>query len=81
MKVLDKFWVAVLLLLTQGLSVWAADRQTLDEVTVTGIRRNNTEVALLAQAKESKVVVNTISAQEIRRTLPAEGLGLYCRWC
>ncbi|MDD6766254.1 MAG: outer membrane beta-barrel protein [bacterium] len=142
MKVLDKFWVAVLLLLTQGLSVWAADikgivldkqtkepligaavmienqgtvtdidgkfvleglkkgtyqltiqyvayktatlsattggpeltieleadRQTLDEVTVTGIRRNNTEVALLAQAKESKVVVNTISAQEIRRT-------------
>ena len=77
MKVLDKFWVAVLLLLTQGLSVWAADRQTLDEVTVTGIRRNNTEVALLAQAKESKVVVNTISAQEIRRTLPAERLGLY----
>ena len=128
MKVLDKFWVAVLLLLTQGLSVWAADikgivldkqkkealsgaavmiekqgtvtdidgkfvlerikkgtyqltiqyvayktatlsattggseltieleadRQTLDEVTVTGIRRNNTETALLAKAKESK---------------------------
>ena len=45
-----------------------ADRQTLDEVTVTGIRRNNTEAALLAQAKESKLVVNTISAQEIRKT-------------
>lgn len=45
-----------------------ADRQTLGEVQVTGMVRRNTESAMIAQAKESQVVVSNVSAQEISRT-------------
>ena len=45
-----------------------ADRQTLGEVLVTGMVRRNTESAMIAQAKESQVVVSNVSAQEISRT-------------
>lgn len=45
-----------------------ADAQTLGEVTVTGMIRRNTEVALIKAAKESPVIVSNISAQEIQRT-------------
>ena len=45
-----------------------ADQQTLGEVKVTGVRRHNTQMAMIAQAKESRLVVNNISAQEIKKT-------------
>ena len=45
-----------------------ADQQTLSEVKVTGVRRHNTQMAMIAQAKESRLVVNNISAQEIKKT-------------
>ena len=45
-----------------------ADQLTLGEVKVTGVRRHNTQMAMIAQAKESRLVVNNISAQEIKKT-------------
>lgn len=44
------------------------DEQTLGEVTVTGIARKNTEAAMVQIAKNSPVIVNNVSAQEIRKT-------------
>ena len=41
------------------------DEQTLGEVTVTGIARKNTEAAMVQIAKNSPVIVNNVSAQEI----------------
>ena len=45
-----------------------ADEQTLGEVTVTGIARKNTEAAMVQIAKNSPVIVNNVSAQEIGKT-------------
>ena len=44
------------------------DEQTLGEVTVTGIARRNTEAAMVQIAKNSPVIVNNVSAQEIGKT-------------
>ena len=44
------------------------DEQTLGEVTVTGIARKNTEAAMVQVAKNSPVIVNNVSAQEIGKT-------------
>ena len=44
------------------------DEQTLGEVTVTGIARKNTEAAMVQIAKNSPVIVNNVSAQEIGKT-------------
>lgn len=44
------------------------DMQTLSEVTVTAIARHDSEVAQVAQQKESAVVQNGVSAQEIAKT-------------
>lgn len=44
------------------------DEQLLKDVTVTGVKRRNTEVAALQQLKNSPVIVSNISAQEIRKT-------------
>ena len=44
------------------------DEQTLGEVTVTGIARRNTETAMVQIAKNSPVIVNNVSAQEIGKT-------------
>lgn len=43
------------------------DEQTIGEVTVTGMIRRNTEAAMIRAAKESQLMVNNISAQEIQR--------------
>ncbi len=45
----------------------AADRQ-LGELTVTAVRRTDTEAATIQAAKRSANVVNNVSAQEIKRT-------------
>ena len=50
-----------------------ADQQTLGEVKVTDVRRHNTQMAMIAQAKESRLVVNNISAQEIKKTQDNNG--------
>lgn len=44
------------------------DEQTLGEVTVTGMARKNTEAAMVQIAKNSPVIVNNVSAQEIEKT-------------
>lgn len=44
------------------------EEQTLGEVTVTGIARRNTETAMVQVAKNSPVIVNNVSAQEIGKT-------------
>ena len=44
------------------------DEQTLGEVTVTGVARRNTEAAMVQVAKNSPVIVNNVSAQEIGKT-------------
>ncbi len=44
------------------------DEQTLGEVTVTGMARRNTEAAMVQIAKNSPVIVNNVSAQEIGKT-------------
>lgn len=44
------------------------DEQTLGEVTVTGIARKNTKAAMVQIAKNSPVIVNNVSAQEIGKT-------------
>ncbi len=48
--------------------VLTPDEQTLGEVTVTGIARRNTEAAMVQIAKNSPVIVNNVSAQEIGKT-------------
>lgn len=42
--------------------------QKLKEVTVTGLKKRNTEAAMIQVAKNSPVIVSNISAQEIART-------------
>lgn len=44
------------------------DEQTLNEVTVTGVARKNTEIAVIQMTKNSPVIVSNISAQEITKT-------------
>lgn len=44
------------------------DEQQLQEVSVTGIARRNTEQAMIQIAKNSSVIVSNISAQEISKT-------------
>lgn len=48
--------------------VLVPDEQTLGEVTVTTVARKNTEVAMVQMAKNSPVIVNNVSAQEIGKT-------------
>ena len=45
-----------------------ADQQALGEVVITGMAMKNTEEAMTEAAKNSQVVVNNVSAQEIKRT-------------
>lgn len=44
------------------------DEQTLEEVTVTGVARKNTEIAVIQMTKSSPVIVSNVSAQEITKT-------------
>lgn len=44
------------------------DKQTLKEVTVTGVARKNTEIAVIQMTKSSPVIVSNVSAQEITKT-------------
>lgn len=44
------------------------DEQTLGEVTVSAVARRNTEAAMVQVAKNSPVIVNNVSAQEIGKT-------------
>lgn len=44
------------------------DEQQLKEVTVTAVERRNTDAAMIQVAKNSPVIVSTVSAQEISRT-------------
>lgn len=44
------------------------DEQTLKEVTVTGVTRKNTEIAVIQMTKSSPVIVSNVSAQEITKT-------------
>ncbi|MDO4159368.1 MAG: TonB-dependent receptor [Prevotellaceae bacterium] len=44
------------------------DEQTLQEVTVAGVARRNTETAVIQMAKNSPVIVSNVSAQEISKT-------------
>lgn len=44
------------------------DEQTLGEVTVSAVARRNTETAMVQVAKNSPVIVNNVSAQEIGKT-------------
>ena len=44
------------------------DEQTLGEVSVVGIMKQNTDVAMLQAARKSQLVVSNVSAQEIKRT-------------
>ena len=44
------------------------DEQQLQEVSVTGLARRNTEQAMIQIAKNSSVIVSNISAQEISKT-------------
>ena len=45
-----------------------ADEQQLNDVVVVGVLRNNTEAAANQEVKNSAVVVNNVSAQEIQKT-------------
>lgn len=45
-----------------------ADEQTLKEVSVTGVARRNTDIAMLQVARNSQLIVSNVSAQEISRT-------------
>lgn len=45
-----------------------ADEQTLKEVTVTGVARQNTEASMVQMSRNSAFVLNNVSAQEIRKT-------------
>lgn len=45
-----------------------ADEQTLSAVTITGVARQNTESAMVQQARASSVIVSNVSAQEIQRS-------------
>lgn len=47
------------------------DEQQLKEVTVTAVERKNTETAMVQMAKQSVLVTNNVSAQEISRTQDA----------
>ncbi len=42
--------------------------QHLDQVTVTAVARKNTEAAMVQEARRSPIIINNVSAQEIRRT-------------
>ncbi len=44
------------------------DEQTLQGVTVTGVAKKNTEIAVIQMAKNSPVIVSNVSAQEIQKT-------------
>ncbi len=44
------------------------DEQALSEVTVTGVQRQNTEVAMVQMSKNSQFIVSNISAREISKT-------------
>lgn len=44
------------------------DEQQLKEVTVTAVKRRNTDAAMIQVAKNSPVIVSNVSAQEISRT-------------
>lgn len=44
------------------------DEQTLNEVTVTGVARKNTEIAVIQMTKSSPLIVSNVSAQEITKT-------------
>lgn len=44
------------------------EEQTLNEVTVTGVARKNTEIAVIQMTKSSPVIVSNVSAQEITKT-------------
>ena len=44
------------------------DEQQLKEVTVTAVERKNTDAAMVQMAKQSALVMNNVSAQEISRT-------------
>ena len=44
------------------------DEQTLKEVTVTGVARQNTEASMVQMSRNSAFVLNNVSAQEIRKT-------------
>lgn len=44
------------------------DEQTLNEITVTGVARKNTEIAVIQMTKSSPVIVSNVSAQEITKT-------------
>ena len=46
----------------------STDEQQLKEVTVTAVERHNTDAAVMQMTKNSLVVVNNVSAQEISRT-------------
>lgn len=45
-----------------------ADENTLGEVSVVGIMKQNTEAAMVQTTRNSQVIVSTVSAQEISRT-------------
>ena len=45
-----------------------ADEKTLGEVSVVGIMKQNTDVAMLQVARNSQMIVSNVSAQEISRT-------------
>lgn len=44
------------------------DEQQLNEVTITAVKRRNTDAAMIQVAKNSPVIVSNVSAQEISRT-------------
>lgn len=44
------------------------NEQTLNEITVTGVARKNTEIAVIQMTKSSPVIVSNVSAQEITKT-------------
>lgn len=44
------------------------DEQTLNEITVTGVARKNTEITVIQMTKSSPVIVSNVSAQEITKT-------------
>ena len=46
----------------------AADEQQLGDVTVTAVKRLNTDAAMIDAARTSSVIVSNVSAQEIKRS-------------
>lgn len=44
------------------------DEQNLEGVTITGVQKHNTEIAMVQLVKSSPVIVSNVSAQEIQRT-------------